>query len=426
MHVPILVCISTPRDNHSDVLLQPRPKSGTKKRGRLAIRTAILLGAGSSVAAGLPSTQCLTDVVLSGYGVRRHTDESYLINGADPPTGEALFAKRVAVRIHSHAKRYFCKYVGRRTNYEDLFYIARQVSDELYGEIENPAILKFIGELETEISPFIEEAKVAGCHNIHSFGALVRETRNYIADIVWNRLSIQPNSRSHLDVIAHACKSVNIISISTLCHDTHAETFLRERGISLSDGFSEPRAEVKYWNGDFYVSEAVPFLKLHGSVNWFSFSRQSGSTYDGGICIPLKSDPEHMYTEDGELLRLGNGGRPLLLIGTFNKIYAYTSGIYGELHHRFRATISEADQMVICGYSFGDKGINIAIIEWFYDRPGRRLVIIHPAPDSLLAGARPAIQRVWTDEWKKCNSISTIEKRLEDVRIDEFSEAIGN
>ena len=263
-----------------------------------------------------------------------------------------------------------------------------------YGEMENPAILKFIGELETEISPFIEEAKVAGCHNIHSFGALVRETRNYIADIVWNRLSIQPNSRSHLDVIAHACKSVNIISISTLCHDTHAETFLRERGISLSDGFSEPRAEVKYWNGDFYVSEAVPFLKLHGSVNWFSFSRQSGSTYDGGICIPLKSDPEHMYTEDGELLRLGNGGRPLLLIGTFNKIYAYTSGIYGELHHRFRATISEADQMVICGYSFGDKGINIAIIEWFYDRPGRRLVIIHPAPDSLLAGARPAIQRV--------------------------------
>ena len=389
------------------------------------MNTAILLGAGSSVVAGFPSTQCLTDLVLSGHGVKRHTNASYQILGAEPPTGEALFANKTARRIHAHAECYFCRYVGRRTNYEDLFYLARQVLDDLEGEMENPAILQFIRELESEMSQLIEEAKDAGCHNIRSFQSLIRETCNYIADIVWRCLCPEPTSQSHLDVIAHACKSVNVTSISTLCHDTHVETFLKEKGIPLSDGFSEPETDVRYWNGDFSSIGAIPFLKLHGSVNWFLFSRKSGDSYDGRIGIPLNGDPEHTRTEDDELLWLGNGGRPLLLIGTFNKISAYSSGIFGELHYRFRATISEANQMVICGYGFGDKGINTEIIEWYYDKRGRRLVIIHPDPDSLVNNARSAIRREWTDKWEESNSISIIRKRFEDVDIDEFAVTIA-
>ena len=68
----------------------------------------------------------------------------------------------------------------------------------------------------------------------------------------------------------------------------------------------------------------------------------------------------------------------------------------------------------------GDKGINTGILEWY--EPGRRLVIIHPCPKRLAADARPAIQRILEGS----NSISFIKKRLEDVGIDEFSEAIGN
>ena len=363
------------------------------------MNTAILLGAGSSVAAGFPSTQCLTDLVLSGHGVTRHTDASYYVHGAEPPTRETLLANCMARRLHAEAERYYSTYAEKRTHYEDLFYLARQVSDELEGEMENPAVRSFVKALRDDMTPLIEDAQDAGCHNIRSFQSLIRETRNYIADIVWRCLCRKPASQSHLDVIAHACKSVNVTSISTLCHDAHVETFLRERDISLSDGFSKPEADVRYWNGDFSSSGATPFLKLHGSVNWFLFSRKFGDSYDGRIGIPLNGDPEHTRTEDDELLRLGNGGRPLLLIGTFNKISAYSSGIFGELHHRFRSTISEANQMVICGYGFGDKGINIEIIEWYFDKRGRRLVVIHPDPDSLVASARPAIQRVWTDEY---------------------------
>ena len=329
-------------------------------------------------------------------------------------------------QIHAHAERYFRRFVSRPANYEDLFYIARQVLDELYGEMDNPAILTFISELKAEISPLIEEAKVAGCRRIISLETLLDETGNYIADIIWRRLCVKPSCQSQLELIAHACNSFTDSSVSTLCHDVHVETFLKENNVPLSDGFSSPEANVRYWNGDLSSSGKTPFLKLHGSVNWFGLCpRHSSSGFDARIGIPLDGDPYHTKTKDGEF-QWPIDGRPLLLIGTFNKISQYSSGIFLDLYYRFRDTLREADQIVICGYSFGDKGINAELINWYFDQRGRRVVIIHPDPNSLVAAARPAIRRIWVDVWQESNSISIIEKRFEDVGIDEFSEAIGN
>lgn len=80
--------------------------------------------------------------------------------------------------------------------------------------------------------------------------------------------------------------------------------------------------------------------------------------------------------------------------------------------------------MVVCGYSFGDKGINTEIIDWIYDKRGRRLVIIHPDPNGLVANARGAIRKNWP-KWKKSGLISIISKRFEDVCIDEFDGALA-
>ena len=400
-------------------------KTDSKDQGIIALTTAILLGAGSSLAAGFPSTQCLTDQVLSGQGVRRHSDASYYVSGTDPPTDEALFANKMARQMHAHAERYFRRFVSRPANYEDLFYIARQVLDELYGEMDNPAILTFISELKAEISPLIEEAKVAGCRRITSLETLLDETGNYIADIVWRRLCRKPSCQSQLKLIAHACNSFTVTGISTLCHDIHVETFLSENDIPLSDGFASPEADVRYWNGDLSSSGKTPFLKLHGSVNWFGLCpRQSSSGFDHRIGIPLDGDHYHTKTKDDEF-QWPIDGRPLLLIGTFNKISQYSSGIFLDLYYRFRDTLREAEQIVICGYGFGDKGINAELINWYFDQRGRRVVIIHPDPGNLVAGARPAIQRIW-NVLQESDSISIIEKKFEEVGIDEFSDAIGD
>ena len=301
--------------------------------------TAILLGAGSSVAAGLPSTQDLTDLVLSGCGVSRHTDESYYYHDdAKPLTEATLLANCMVRRLHAESERYYSTtYAARRTNYEDLFYLAHQALDDLTGEMENPAVRSFVNELRDDMSPLIEEAKknIPGIAT-HSISTLLRETCNYIADIVWRRLC-EPTSQSHLDVIARACNcnSVNVTSISTLCHDTHVETFLTAKGIALSDGFSEPQAGVRYWNGDLSSSGKTPFLKLHGSIDWFHLRPPCGGDgYDTRIGIPVDGNCYHTKTADGKL-QWPEPGRPLLLIGTFNKISQYSSGIFLDLRWRF-------------------------------------------------------------------------------------------
>ena len=412
---------------NQDIYVLLQALCGKARASRM--NTAILLGAGSSLAADFPSTKALTDLILSGNGVTRGSDESYYINDDGPPYEETRLANCMVRRLHAEAERYYSAYAERHSNYEDLFYLVHQASDDLSGEMENPAVSSFVGKLRAFMSPLIEAARNSDCTNRLSLNdlQLLEETRHYIADIVWRALchKPKPESLSHLGVVAHACNSVNyrVTSISTLCHDTHVETFLEKKGISLADGFdAEPQAGVRYWNGDFSSSGKTPFLKLHGSVNWFRLRADSGDFYHEKIGIPLDYY-QRTRTVDGNLQTTVDC-RPLLLIGTFNKISEYSSGIFRELHHRFRSTILKANQMVVCGYGFGDKGINTEIIDWIYDKRGRRLVIIHPDPNGLVANARGAIRKNWP-KWKKNGLISIISKRFEDVCIDEFDGALA-
>ena len=369
------------------------------------MKSAILLAAGSSLAAGFPSTQCLTQRVLSGVGISKHDDET------------TQHARSMVTRLCEEVEGYYLTRTKRRPNYEDLYYLASQLHDEAVGEMESPALLSFADKLAANTSRLISETNMSWCETL-------TEMCNYIADIVWRNLCRKPDQTclSQLDNIVYACKSVNVTSISTLCHDVHVETYLREKGIALDDGFSEPEANVRYWNGDF-CSEHIPLLKLHGSVDWFHLRPEDSEPwYDDRIGIPLNGDPAHTKTVKG-VPQDPLDDRPLLLIGTFNKISEYSRGMFLDLHYHFRSTLSEASKLVICGYSFGDKRINGEIIEWYYAEEGRRLVVIDPNPTELRDNARGAIRNKWC-EWKKKGSIELIAKPFEEVCICEFADTI--
>ena len=380
------------------------------------MKTAILLGAGSSMSAGFPSTQDLTDLVLSGEGVWRHTDTSYFTDGANPPDEKTRLANSMARRLCAKAERYYLTRAGRRPNYEDLYYLARQAFDEEAGEMENPAVLSFAQHLTADTSRLISEA---GTNWVETLS----ETCNYIADIVWHRLCQTATQTDHLMPLIDACRSGYITSISTLCHDGHVEKSLSGEGISLADGFSEPQHGVRYWNNDLSSKGKTPFLKLHGSVDWFHLRPDSSETdFDVRIGIPLNGDHNHTKTA-GDVRQRSLDGRPLLLIGTFNKISEYSQEIFRELHYRFRSTLNESDQLVVCGYSFGDKGINSEIVEWYRAKRERRFLVIDPDPIELVTNARGAIRNRW-DEWEKSGSIKLISKPLECVDADEVLQAI--
>lgn len=389
---------------------------------------AILLGAGSSVAAGFPSTLDLTAQVVSGHGVTRHSDGCFYIGGGDEPRTTAVkFPNSMVGRLRKEAETYRYTYSDRGANYEDIYFLVRQALDEETGETENPAIRRFVNRLRADWPSLIQAASEGNEHGGQlpepgvpdDLGDLLKETCHYIADVVRQSLLIHrtpPERNPQLNIVEHACRAFNVSSISTLCHDTHVETFLNGRDIALADGFSGREDDVSLWNGDLTSDVKIPFLKLRGSVNWYRYR-------DGKIRrIPPNCYPQRI--EDGGGFLYAEDSPRMLLIGAFDKLSDYGSGIFRELHHRFRSTIGKASTMVVCGYGFGDKGINSELVDWYYGTSGRRFVIIQPEPDSLVENARGAIRKHW-DAWERNDSISVIEKRFEDVEINDLEEAIS-
>ena len=393
------------------------------------MKTALLLGAGSSIPAGFPCTRTLTDFILSGRGVKRETDSAYYINSdcADVQDGTTRLVVRMANQVYKEVERYNAHYkMQRQPNYEDLAYVVDQGCEQWSGELDNPIVLSFLENLRSEMASEIQELRnydhrICGNHaGDDMLASLLEETRNYFVDIVYRCLNQKPTSLSQLDLIQHICENSDLTSISTLCHDTHLETFLADKGIAFADGFSEStEAGIRYWNGNFSSDNKLSYLKLHGSIDWFELHPQGGNLYSTRIgCVPSNLNLRYLETMNGGWLN--STGRPILLIGTFNKLSKYSSGIFGDIHCCFRSTVRNADQLVICGYSFGDKGINSEIVDWICGDRKRRLIVIHREPSILLANARPAIRNNWS-EWEKHGSVLVMEKHLECINMSDLS-----
>ena len=69
----------------------------------------------------------------------------------------------------------------------------------------------------------------------------------------------------------------------------------------------------------------------------------------------------------------------------------YSTGLFAINFFHFLDSLRETNLIVIVGYSFGDKGINTAIIEWMYSNEINRIILIHGDLDGLKQKARWAI-----------------------------------
>ena len=378
---------------------------------------SVLLGAGSSIPARLPTTQFLSNHVLSGKGVYRCSNGTYLAEKVGFEGVKTDLVKCLVRRVCAEVAQYHDAHsIGREANYEDIYHLIYQMLAEKRGEIENPAVLPFATMLESDLT------RLARTLPSMCYKEFLEESLHYIADVVWRDLSVDGKSTGHLKIFEEAIEMGCIDSISTLCHDTHVETHLCSLGINLADGFIEDEDGIKYWKNEF-PNDALPFIKLHGSVNWFRLSPdESADRYDEEFGIPRYLDNCRAMGLNGRYLEAIDC-RPILLIGTFNKIPDYTRGMFRDLHYKFRQSIQSTDRMIVCGYSFGDKGINSEIIEWCYGERGRRLIIIHPCRKKLVENARRAISsklQVWEDN----NVARIIPKKLECVKKEDIVECM--
>lgn len=384
-------------------------------------RAAVLLGAGSSIPAGYPTTDELTRRVLSGNGASRHTDGTFYLSGTSVDT-RSEHVKVVAATVNAYQaeiESFFRRRYGRPVNYEDLYYLASQLADHEEGELDNPGLCRLLQHFGPQ---FVELIRRAALSDITTLRDLLRETANYIFDIVWRSLVISPSQTIHLRPIEYLYRSARFdrIALATLCHDTHLETFLASREINLIDGFSRPERGVRYWTPPLLRDDSNNplLLKLHGSVDWFRLRPDNGTWYEERIGIPVDGDYEHARDSCGRL-QTPVPARPLFLVGTFNKIADYSQEVFGALFSTLRDFLSSVDRVAVCGYGFGDKGINAALINWLYSRPDRHLAVVHRDPDVVRGAARGAIANKW-DEWRRAGCLHTIEKWLEELDEDEL------
>src|SRR3990167_4204242 len=113
----------------------------------------------------MPSTKSITDKVLSGDGIMRHSDGCFYFG--EPLYGHMGFpdeyVPRITAfldRIKSEIELYYLKYPFKiEFNYEDYYYLASQIFDAEIGEYDNPAILPLI----EKIKPDLEHLLIGKC-----------------------------------------------------------------------------------------------------------------------------------------------------------------------------------------------------------------------------------------------------------------------
>jgi len=361
-------------------------------------KLVILLGAGASIPAKMPSTAEITNLVLSGDSVWHHSNGTYYVDSK--PRGETDEYVQAVTAFIAHIKSVIDAYYAanaRLATYEDIYYVVSQVDDSETGEYDNPAIHPLVQKINAATNGLrlpTPYEKSDGWRMIELAGEAV----NYIRDIVWYSLSKRPHSLDYLKFLSDCIQSdaCEWIDLFTLNHDTIIEQFFASNGVAVVDGFGLPLNNVRYWSPELYGNHTPKSLRLfkpHGSTNWFRFDYAPNVS----LGIPLDGDPWHTKNPSGEL-RWPINGRPEMLVGRFNKMLEYTRPVYVDLQTQFHRSLREADRMLISGYSFGDKAINTRIIEWINDASDRRIVLIHANLLSLRSSARPAVSSQ-LDRW---------------------------
>ena len=342
----------------------------------MTMRVSFLLGAGASKPADMPSTEALTATILSG----------------ECPTVETIFLRLVKRIIDED----YGIRLGRETNYEDIYYVAAQVRDNKSGDFENPVVAAFEKILEALAASFL-----ASNADNRSISQLSGDVVNCIERVIWAGLRKTPTRLDHLKPLVGACLDENVVAVDvfSLNHDTVIEKVLKKHldlsKVKFTDGFDlyVQKPNLRRWKPSLFQDRCfkVRLFKLHGSIDWFQFDPAGGSRDERLFGKSEESDLDHLKDDKDRFLNRCEN--PLLLVGTFNKMLGYLSGVFDELHCRFHDELSTSNRLVVAGYGFGDKGINSQIIDWMFSSRLHQIVLIHPNTARLKSKARPGNSR---------------------------------
>lgn len=370
-------------------------------------KIAILLGSGVSKYSGLMLVNEITDFILNTSNVARDYDMNYYLHSDNVKCQNVKYIQRLLKYLRAIIEEYH-KHANIRYefNYEELYYLLHQISASEKKEYENPAIYPLIEKLQNDFNEEITFYR-------EEFQRFIDEALRYIHYVVYQLLQKSNGTHSQFEIIAELSKMVSVVDIFTLNHDILIETFFKSKNIEFNFGF-EKSGKISFFNKNLLEQkEGINLYKLHGSIDWFNF--QDSHRLWNLYCLPLNFDRQiDRYNGLDDRLFVTDG-LPYFLIGTFNKMLNYLSGVYEIIFDLFKQRILWADKLIISGYGFSDKGINTRISH-FINHPGKEIVIIHPNIEQLIASARGSFHINILNN----PNVKFVEKKFEESLIDDI------
>lgn len=379
---------------------------------------SFLLGSGVSYYSKIPKVDEITNIVLSGKNINRESGSCYQFNSTD----NALISENNQQYIVNNVNlcnelseniNEFYNIMNRphKCNYEDIYYVNRQILDSYRFEFENPAILELLKYLKRKLK--ITDTELWD---------ISRENSNYIKWIVSNLINKEISNYDQFNILNPLIEKYNLKTIISLNHDLVIEKFFQSSSIIYNDGFCILNRKLPEWIGFSETNSELMLLKLHGTVNWFSATTNGSNGHSIIVKIPRNTDPDRLYEIDRTIDI--NSGRPEILIGTFNKMWGYLHGIFEEQYFAFKNCLLNTDILIISGYGFGDKGINTKLGNWLDSDISKKMLIIHPNKRNLVLNSRGIFPLRFMSMRRQHPKISFIENKFENVTFKELNELI--
>ncbi|MCH7962369.1 MAG: SIR2 family protein [Bacteroidetes bacterium] len=379
------------------------------------MKTTLLIGSGVSFYSDIPDISYITNNILTSDKIGRGTDTNYYLEGYLGYSIQSYLNGYVSKcqKLINHVKLSIDQFythiqLEHQTNYEDIYYVLRQIEDSYQLEYENPSTLKLIEYLLVEMNLNRDHLK-----------ELITESTRFIECIVWQSIDKPFSKFDQFNMIIDLRQSLQLETILSLNHDLVLEKWLTENSIAFDDGFHLDGKKLPEWKGFTNESKNIKLCKVHGSIDWFEFRITKLKTYDNLVKVPGNTYVERIHEIDNSFTA-PNSSRPSLLIGTFNKMWGYLSGIHEIMYEELKKSIINSDIIIISGYGFGDKGINTRLTNWLARENSKKMIIINPNKDSLISNSRGSYKiNIMTNQTKH-PKVELIEKKFEEVTFEEI------
>ena len=386
-----------------------------------------LVGSGASRAAGVPGVAQISATIRSGKILHEHTDGRFYLlptplaslSGASLEVRRTIFLYRLLAALARADPR-------REPNYEEVYFVARQLLDHELREFENPALRGLIEDLRRRLA--VSGLGVDELGDPVELRDALTNLCNYIHDATWRALQGQ-FSHAHLQPFAIAVRRLGrkCRAIVTLNHDELVREALEGARVPFEDGFDPESTGLSRWRPSRFGNTGLRLIHLHGSLRWF-WTARDGIPEDALVLRRIAtSDIDHVHLASGELLLLADN-RPYISLGTHNKVTSYFRQPFSELYAQLTMFLREDSTvrtLVMAGYGGQDKGVNLQISDWMQQRHDRRIVLVHPDPPGFVRDARPHLRSQWAD-WEARGRICTISKRFEEVTAEELITSVSS